>query len=427
MNAAPPAHEQLKKSNKRHHTPEVGESHPTHDATLHIPAFESPSHSLEKVAQSEDVANSASYLIRNDIEMVVDEDEETREEAASKESGHPTPFIQQRDHKLKDIARTFRSEDWAGLGDDQLAIRKYTGGLSNKLYRCTSLVDPHQKILIRVTGSSTQEDGSDVSLADRDGELLVFQAVYKAGLGPKFYGKYKNGCVYGHVDGVQLTIEEVHKPEYAALIAKRLAQWHAKMEIPDVAREPAWSLLVRKWLDLIPKNDLSHVQREEQKEEWAALGIDVVKEMDELEAMLASLNTPVTFCHNDVQPMNCIYDKESNTVGFIEGWDLGNHFCEHTGFDLDWTKFPSREKQMFFLTRYLEAFLERQPTELELERAYVEANKFTLASHLYWGIWGLAQAKVSDIDYDFFQYSLRRLTMYTKTKAALYTLPMPQA
>ena len=76
------------------------------------------------------------------------------------------------------------------------------------------------------------------------------------------------------------------------------------------------------------------------------------------------------------------------------------------------------------MNRYLEAFLERQPTELELERAYVEANKFTLASHLYWGIWGLAQAKVSDIDYDFFQYSLRRLTMYAKTKAALYALRM---
>jgi hypothetical protein len=156
MNDAAPHEQQLRKSNKRHHTPEVGESHPTHDAALHIPAFASPSHSLEKVAQSEGGANAAPYLIRNDIEMVVDEEEETREEVASKESGHPTPFIQQRDHKLKDIARTFRSEDWAGLGDDQLAIRKYTGGLSNKLYRCTSLVDPHQKILIRVTGSSTQ-------------------------------------------------------------------------------------------------------------------------------------------------------------------------------------------------------------------------------------------------------------------------------
>jgi hypothetical protein len=52
--------------------------------------------------------------------------------------------------------------------------------------------------------------------------------------------------------------------QYAALIAKRLAQWHAKMEIPDVPKVPAWSTLVRKWLELIPKNDLSHVQREEQ-------------------------------------------------------------------------------------------------------------------------------------------------------------------
>jgi hypothetical protein len=34
------------------------------------------------------------------------------------------------------------------------------------------------------------EDGSEVSLADRDSELLVFQAVYKAGLGPKFYGRW---------------------------------------------------------------------------------------------------------------------------------------------------------------------------------------------------------------------------------------------
>jgi len=40
-----------------------------------------------------------------------------------------------------------------------------------------------------VVSCCVAEDGSDVSLADRDGELLVFQAVYKAGLGPKFYGR----------------------------------------------------------------------------------------------------------------------------------------------------------------------------------------------------------------------------------------------
>jgi ethanolamine kinase len=80
---------------------------------------------------------------------------------------------------------------------------------------------------------------------------------------------------------------------------------------------------------------------------------------------------------------------------------------------------------VFWHARYLEAFLGREPTELEVARAHVEANKFTLASHLYWGIWGLAQAKVSDIDYDFFQYALRRLTMYARTKADLLALPVP--
>jgi hypothetical protein len=138
----------------------VGETHPTHDAALHIAAFESPSHSLEKLealtAAADDASSSSPYLVRNDLELAMDEEEEAREEKASKESGSPTPFVQQRDHRLKEIARIFRSRDWAGLGDDQLAIRKYTGGLSNKLYRCTSLLDPRQKILIRVTGSTTQ-------------------------------------------------------------------------------------------------------------------------------------------------------------------------------------------------------------------------------------------------------------------------------
>lgn len=127
------------------------------------------------------------------------------------------------------------------------------------------------------------------------------------------------------------------------------------------------------------------------------------------------------------------------------GFDLGNHFSEHMGFELDWSKYPSREKQFFFLTkyimivhppqlttecslfspsflRYLEAYLDRSPTEWEVDEAYVEANKYTLASHLHWGIWGLAQAKISDIDYDFFAYALRRLTRYVRTKEALFAL-----
>jgi len=376
-----------------------------------------------------------SYLVRHDLEVLLDEALEAVEEARSAESCCATPYIQQRDQRLKELARIFRAHDWEGLRDDQLEIKKYSGGLSNKLYRCSSLVDPRQKILIRITGSSSaqQTEETSAALADREVELLVFQAVHRAGLGPRFYGKFKNGCVYDHVDGVQLTTEKVHESEYAALIAKRMAQWHTKVELPGIPKEAAWTKLVRKWLQLITEDDFSYLS-EEQRAEWAALGIDVVKEMDEIDIMLKELRSPVTFCHNDVQPMNCIYTGVENSVSFIDfeyacynyrGWDLGNHFCEYTGFDLDWSKFPSQEKQRFFLTQYLSNLLERVPTEREVQKALVESIKFTLVSHLYWGIWGLAQTKVSDIDYDFFHYSLRRLRMYQTTKPRIIAEQIP--
>jgi len=98
-----------------------------------------------------------SYLVRHDLEVLLDEALEAVEEARSAESCCATPYIQQRDQRLKELARIFRAHDWEGLRDDQLEIKKYSGGLSNKLYRCSSLVDPRQKILIRITGSSSAQ------------------------------------------------------------------------------------------------------------------------------------------------------------------------------------------------------------------------------------------------------------------------------
>jgi len=48
-----------------------------------------------------------------------------------------------------------------------------------------------------------------------------------------------------------------------------------------------------------------------------------------------------------------------------------------------------------------------------------EVNQYTLASHLFWAIWGLTQAKNSLIDFDYFDYSLKRLQIYSNTKAAM--------
>src|SRR5688572_12530150 len=111
------------------------------------------------------------------------------------------------------------------------------------------------------------------------------------------------------------------------------------------------------------------------------------------------------------------------------GFDLGNHFCEYLTFDIDLSKYPSKDKQMLFLRAYAKAFAieerkqqrvrgkrtegEREDgradgegelessnnngtgedgedvvvSEEELEALYREVNQYALASHLFWGIW----------------------------------------
>lgn len=47
------------------------------------------------------------------------------------------------------------------------------------------------------------------------------------------------------------------------------------------------------------------------------------------------------------------------------------------------------------------------------------ANVYAAVSHVQWGLWGLIQAKVSDIDFDFLSYAAQRLDMYHKEKLAI--------
>jgi len=51
-----------------------------------------------------------------------------------------------------------------------------------------------------------------------------------------------------------------------------------------------------------------------------------------------------------------------------------------------------------------------------VEALIFEANEYALASHLFWGIWGLMQSQQSDIDFDFVAYSSQRLEQYHKQR-----------
>jgi ethanolamine kinase len=122
------------------------------------------------------------------------------------------------------------------------------------------------------------------------------------------------------------------------------------------------------------------------------------------------------------------------------GFDLGNHFCEHAGFDFDLARwYPSRATQEAWLRAYVAGLGLRMPSlatygsgapvadgaEDDVSAAFVhealvQANRFALASHMWWGQWALLQARCSAIDFDFAGYSRLRMAAYRAHKAQLF-------
>ena len=113
------------------------------------------------------------------------------------------------------------------------------------------------------------------------------------------------------------------------------------------------------------------------------------------------------------------------------GFDLGNHFCEWASnfqsaqpHQLDFERcYPNHQQQKTFLTAYLTPKASSSssaaapipaPSEDEVESLIDEANEYALASHLYWGTWGLLQSCLSNLDFDFLAYASQRLRAYYK-------------
>ena len=56
---------------------------------------------------------------------------------------------------------------------------------------------------------------------------------------------------------------------------------------------------------------------------------------------------------------------------------------------------------------------------MEVEEHVAEANLFSLASHVVWGVWSILQASFSPIDFDYLEYSKKRLDEFHKRKATV--------
>lgn len=236
-----------------------------------------------------------------------------------------------------------------------------------------------------------------------------------------------------------LKTQELREPVLSAAIATKMAQFHG-MEMP-FTKEPHWLFgTMERYLKQIQDLPSATLLQMNLLEMYS-----LKDEMDKLRKFLDCTPSPVVFCHNDIQEGNILLLSEpGNTDSLMlvdfeyssynyRGFDIGNHFCEWV-YDYtheEWpfykaqpTHYPTREQQLHFIRHYLaevnkgEILPQEEQKKLE-EDLLVEANRYALASHFFWGLWSILQASMSTIEFGYLEYAQARFQFYFQQKRQL--------
>lgn len=345
------------------------------------------------------------------------------------------------DRNLEQSARTLIAHIKKNWKIDKLKKKVFDDGISNKLFgyfvpaeyckdgAVNSLEQRSELVLMRIYGAKTE------LFIDRAKELRNFQLLRRNGLSPPIHCTFENGFCYGFVEGTVLGTDDVSNPDMCGRIAKLMANVHAiELDQSYLHHHKLESNLFENMKSLVRLQPAKFSDPDQQaRYETKIPSAQVLKqEVEEMESALSQAESPVVFSHNDALCANFIYNKDQDKVHMIDyeygspnyaAYDIGNHFNEFGGVqEVDYSRYPNKEFQMNWLRIYLEEIEQKkwksEPviTDERLEKWYVEVNQFSLASHLYWGVWGVLQAYHSEIDFDFLGYAVTRLNEYFRRK-----------
>eukprot|EP01025_Chloroclados_australasicus_P010998 TRINITY_DN14740_c0_g1_i1.p3 TRINITY_DN14740_c0_g1~~TRINITY_DN14740_c0_g1_i1.p3 ORF type:complete len:357 (-),score=34.76 TRINITY_DN14740_c0_g1_i1:424-1494(-) len=299
-------------------------------------------------------------------------------------------------------------------------ITKIEGGITNLLLK---VQQGDCAVTIRIFGDNTN------LFIDRERELQVLLQITGYGFGAKVLATFGNGRIEEYLDAYTLTPKDVTEPLLSGRIAKKLYQYH-QLKIDEVKKPMLWET-IGKWLR--QAEQLNFKDCEDSQRKFEQLDFNQMRtEIQQTQELCDRCDSPVVYCHNDLLSGNILlikrenqdkYDKHASDLQFIDfeygcysyrGFDWGNHFNEWAGFNCDFSLYPNKDQQRRFIRSYLEGYIQNggQVSENEVEKGLAEVAAFSLASHIYWGVWALLQAKYSPIDFDYFEYSEMRWKQY---------------
>ncbi|XP_039039836.1 probable choline kinase 1 [Hibiscus syriacus] len=76
------------------------------------------------------------------------------------------------------------------------------------------------------------------------------------------------------------------------------------------------------------------------------------------------------------------------------------------------------EERRRFTTAYL-ASSGNEHSDAEVEQLLVNVEKYTLANHMFWGLWGIISGHVNKIEFNYLEYARQRIQQYWLTKPLL--------
>ncbi|KAA8537354.1 hypothetical protein F0562_026959 [Nyssa sinensis] len=314
------------------------------------------------------------------------------------------------------------ASSWGDVIDsDALQVIPLKGAMTNEVYQIKWPTNREQsrKVLVRIYG-----DGVEIFF-DRNNEIQTFEFISKHGQGPRLLGRFPNGRIEEFIHARTLSASDLCDQDISTLIAAKMKEFH-DLDMPGRKNVFLWDRL-RNWLRAA--KSLSP------PEEAGAFLLDALEdEISILEKNLSVDNQRIGFCHNDLQYGNIMIDEEMRSITIIDyeyasynpvAYDIANHFCEmaadyhtETPHILDFSKYPGLGERQRFVRMYLSSSGD-QPSDLEMDQLVQDVEKYTLASHLLWGLWGIISEHVNEIDFDYMEYARQRFRQYWLRKPEL--------
>ncbi|XP_052199245.1 probable ethanolamine kinase [Diospyros lotus] len=312
---------------------------------------------------------------------------------------------------------------WLKLDNSHFTVTTISGGITNLLLKVSIREENGDTVnmTVRLYGPNTEY------VINRGRELQAIGYLSAAGFGAKLLGVFGNGMVQSFINAHTLTPLDMRKPKLAAEIAKQLHKFH-QVEIPGSKEPQLWNDAFKFFQKA---STLAFDDSEKQKIYETISFEEVHTELMKLKELTVHFDAPVVFAHNDLLSGNIMFNDEEDKLYLIDfeygsynyrGFDIGNHFNEYAGYDCDYSLYPSKDEQHHFFRHYLEPEKPYAVSDKDIEALYVETNSYRLASHLYWALWALIQAKMSPIDFDYLSYFFLRYNEYKKQKESCFSL-----